>query len=143
MIASNIEKAGKGYPDWLHNPFAELLHLPPVVFVDDVARMELVVEETHLRPGGVVHGGMFATILDTVAGYAAYAAAPSGSDILTIQLNMNMMATARLGERLIATAKAVHSGRRTAVVTGELRSQDGKLLVTGSGTFYIVEGSVV
>ena len=96
-----------------------------------------------LAPGGVVHGGIFATLLDTVAGYAAYTVAPKDADVLTIQLNLNMTATARLGERIIATAKAVHAGRRTAVVNGELRLPDGKLLVTGSGTFFFVDGGVV
>jgi uncharacterized protein (TIGR00369 family) len=143
MTASNDEIEQQHKPKWSQNPFAQLLHLPPISLQDGTARLELIVEEIHLRPGGVVHGGIFATLLDTVAGYAAYCVAPKGAEVLTIQLNLNMTATARLGETIIATAKAVHSGRRTAVVQGELRLPDGKLLVTGSGTFFFVDGGLI
>lgn len=143
MTDSPTEAAADRHPQWRSNPFASLLHLPPITLKDGVARLELVVEDIHLRPGGVVHGGIYATLLDTVTGYAAYTGGPEGVEVLTIQLNMNMTATARLGECLIATAKAVHVGRKTAVVNGEIRLPDGKLLVTGSGTFFFVEGGLI
>jgi uncharacterized protein (TIGR00369 family) len=123
------------------NPFLELLHLPPITASDGTARLEFVVEPIHLRHGGIVHGGVYASVLDTVAGYAAYTIAPAGAEVVTIQLTMNMTAAAKLGDRIIATAKAVHAGRRTAVIQGELRRGDGKLLTTGSATiFFVSEG---
>ena len=131
-----------GRPPWGKNPFASLLKFQAPAVVDGSAYMELVVEEIHLRPGGVVHGGVYATLLDTVSGYGAYISAPAGCEVLTIQLNMNMTATAQLGDRLIAKAKAVHVGRRTAVVNGEIRLPNGKLIVTGSGTFFFVDGGL-
>jgi uncharacterized protein (TIGR00369 family) len=130
------------HPKWKSNPFATLVRLPKITLKDQVARMEMVVEDIHLRPGDVVHGGIYATMLDTVCGYAAYTAAPEGIEVLTIQLNMNMTATARLGETLVATAKAVHVGRKTSVVNGEIRLPSGKLLVTGSATFFYVDGGI-
>lgn len=143
MTESSNEPAAIRHPQWRSNPFASLLHLPPITLNEGVSRLELVVEDIHLRPGGVVHGGIFATLLDTVTGYAAYVGGPEEAEVLTIQLNMNMTATAELGERLIATAKAVHVGKRTAVVNGEIRLPSGKLLVTGSGTFFYVEGGLL
>ena len=128
--------------DWSQNRFATLLHLPPLEMWDGGARLEFVVEEIHLRPGGVVHGGVFATVLDTVTGYVGYIVGPPNHEVLTMQLNVNMTSTAKLGDRLIATAKALHSGRRTAVVHGELRREDGKLLATGSATLFFVKGEI-
>jgi uncharacterized protein (TIGR00369 family) len=140
MTASHEETLSAPHPHSRKNPFADHLRLSAITVKGTTARLELLVEEIHLRSGGVVHGGIFATLLDTVTGYAAYSAAPKGAEVLTIQLNMNMTATARQGDTIIATASVVHSGRRTAVVTGELRLPDGKLLVTGSGTFFFVDG---
>lgn len=123
------------------NPFGQLLRLPPVVVENGIARLEFVVEDIHLRPGGLVHGGVLATVLDTVTGFAAYSIAPPGNEVLTMQLNMNMTATAKQGDRIIATGQAVHAGRRTAVVNGEIRLTSGKLLATGSTTmFFVAEG---
>lgn len=142
MTSQSEQTAPGSQPPWRSNAYAAHLRLPKAWVQDGQARLELVVEEIHLRPGGVVHGGLFATLLDTVTGFAAYSAAPQGCEVLTMQLNMNMTSTARLGETLIATAQSVHSGKRTAVVTGEIRLPDGKLLVTGSGTFFYLDGKL-
>lgn len=126
---------------WSENRFGVHLHLPPIEMKDGVSRLEFTVEDIHLRPGGIMHGGMLATVLDTVSGFAAYSAAPKNSDVVTMQLNLNMTAAARVNERVVATAQVVHAGRRTAVVTAEVRLDDGKLLATGSATmFFITEG---
>ena len=143
MTESQDQNASDRQPPWKQNPYADHLRLPHASVSDGNAKLELVIEEIHLRPGGVVHGGLFATLLDTVTGFAAFSIAPPGYEVLTMQLNMNMTATARLGERVIATAKAVHAGRRTAVVNGEIRLADGKLLTTGSGTFFFLDGKLV
>ena len=142
MTASPADNPSGMNPRWSHNPFASHIHLPnPTVEVGS-ARMEFVVEEIHLRPGGIVHGGMYATLLDTITGFAAYSSAPKGHEVLTMQLNMNMTFTAKLGDRLIATANVLHSGKRTSVVNGEIRLADGKLVATGSGTFFFLEGKI-
>ena len=122
-------------------PFLEHLRLPPITTGDRTAKLEFVVEAIHLRLGGVVHGGVYASVMDTVTGYAAYTVAPKGSDVLTMQLNLNMTASAKLGDHIVATAHVMHSGRRTAVVSGEIRRQDGKLLAVGTATlFFVSEG---
>lgn len=118
--------------------FLAHLRLPHATLTEDGARLEFVVDEVHLRHGGIVHGGVYATVLDTVAGYAGYKAAPPGCEVVTMQLNVNMTAAAKLGETIVATARVVHNGRRTAVVHGELRRNDGKLLTTGSATLFFV-----
>lgn len=120
------------------NPFNEHLKLPPIEITDGVARLEFTIDEIHLRHGGVLHGGMYATILDTVCGYTAYGVAPPGADLVTVQLNLNLTATGKLGDRVVVTAEVVHAGRRTAVVRGDIRRTDGKLLGTGTVTFFFM-----
>lgn len=142
MTVSPADNVPSRQPPWIRNPFATLLRLPDATVKDGTARLELVVEEIHLRPGGIVHGGIYATLIDTVTGFAAYNVAPTGNDVVTMQLNLNMTSAATLNERLIATAKVVHSGRKTAVVTGEIRTPDGRLISTGSGTFFFVDGKL-
>jgi len=122
-------------------PFLKHLQFPPLTTGDGTARLEFVVAPIHLRLGGVVHGGVFASVMDSVTGYAAYTVAPEGAGVLTMQLNLNMTATAKLGDRLVAASHVMHFGRRTAVVSGEIRRADGKLLATGSATLmFVTEG---
>lgn len=125
------------------NPFLEHLQLPPVEVRNGIARLEFVVQEVHLRHGGVMHGGLFATVLDTVAGYTAYGVGPAGADLVTIAMNLNLTGTGKLGDGIIVTADVAHAGRRTAVIQGEIHRADGKLLGTGTITiFFISEGLV-
>ena len=123
-------------------PFSAHVRVPEFDSRDGQTEFEFVVEEIHLRHGGVMHGGMVATLLDTAIGHAAYSSAPEGAEVMTMQLNINMTATARLGDRVIASAKTVHGGRRTAVVTGELRLASGKLIASGSATMFILPEGV-
>jgi len=100
--------------------------------------VELVVGEPHLRSKGIVHGGLFATLLDTAMGWAAGTTAPPGFDVVTVQLNVNFIRPARPGETLVASGQIQHAGRRTAVARGEVHA-DGHLAATGSATFLYVQ----
>lgn len=100
----------------------------------DVA-FELVVEERHLRTLGIVHGGVTAAMLDTALGFAAGTTAPAGHHVVTVQLSLNYIRPAWLGETLIATGEVRHAGKQTAVARGELRTSEGALVASGTGTF--------
>ena len=92
----------------------------------------------HLRTGGIAHGGIIATLMDTALGLAASTKAPEGSDLVTAQLNVNFIRPAWLGEQLVASARVQHSGRKTAVATGQIHTEDGALVATGSATLVFV-----
>jgi uncharacterized protein (TIGR00369 family) len=127
----------------VNQPFLEHMRLPPATISPGTARLEFTVQTVHLRLGGIVHGGVYATVLDTVTGYAAYSVAPPGHEVLTMQLNLNMTASAKLGDAVVATAKVQHSGKLTAVISSELRLADGKLVAMGTATMFFVSGAIV
>ncbi|MBW3541233.1 MAG: PaaI family thioesterase [Planctomycetes bacterium] len=119
-----------------HVPLLELLEILPVEAEPGRAVFAMTVAEKHLRTLGLLHGGVTATLLDTAMGYAAVTVAPEGHHAVTVQINVNYVRPAAAGERLEASGRIVHSGRKTAVTTGEVRSGDGGALVaTGTATF--------
>ena len=101
-------------------------------------RLEVVVRTEHLRDVGILHGGMSATLLDSVMGMSAASVAPPGYYVVTVQLNMNFIRPAWEGEHLVATGEVTHSGRQTAVARAEIRTADGILVSSGSATFLFV-----
>ena len=58
--------------------------------------------------------------------------------MVTAQINVNFIRPAWSGERLEATAEVKHAGRKTAVATGEIRTEGGSLVATGSATLMYV-----
>jgi uncharacterized protein (TIGR00369 family) len=119
-------------------PFLEHLGVRLLDFAPGRGRLEVVVRPEHLRDVGILHGGMSATLLDSVMGMSAASVAPPGHYVVTVQLNMNFIRPAWEGEHLVATGEVIHSGRQTAVARGEIRTIAGDLVSSGSATFLSV-----
>jgi acyl-CoA thioesterase len=127
-----------GAPDDIsYGGFWELLGMVPIppARPGGLGRVRLRVGEQHLRSLGLMHGGVAAVMLDSFMGRAAFTGSPPGHHVVTIQLNVHFIRTARVGDTLVADGEIDHNGRRTAVVRGELRTQDGILIASSSGTF--------
>lgn len=119
-------------------PLLDLLDMRPMTVEPGRVRVAYQVASDHLRTGGIAHGGAIATLMDTALGFAASTMAPEGLDVVTAQISINYIRPARAGERLEAVGEVRHSGRRTAVATGEVRTQSGALVATGSATLMFV-----
>jgi len=124
-----------------HVPLLELLEIKAVSSGDGEAAFEMVVDERHLRTLGLMHGGVTSTLLDTALGFAAVTKAPNDYIVVTVQLSINYIRPAWKSEKLLATGQVQHSGRKTAVACGEIRTADGMLVATGTGTFMFLPKS--
>jgi uncharacterized protein (TIGR00369 family) len=129
------ERANPLTPFGRYVPFLEHLAIRPVACENGSATFEMTVDEPHLRTRGILHGGVFAALLDTAMGMAAGTTAPAGHFVVTAQLNVNMIRPAWQGETLRATGEVRHSGKLTAVAYGEIRTEQSVLVATGTATF--------
>jgi 1,4-dihydroxy-2-naphthoyl-CoA hydrolase len=103
------------------------LGIEPLEIEDDHAMGRIVVDRRHLHPGGYVHGGVWTGLADTVAAWATFRNIPPGHDFTTIELKLNVFAAGLPGDELVATAKPLHIGRSTAVLTVAVeRLRDGE-----------------
>ncbi|MEJ1978534.1 MAG: PaaI family thioesterase [Acetobacteraceae bacterium] len=90
----------------------------------------------HLHdPFGAVHGGMIATLLDSVMGCAVHATLPVGQGYTTLEIKVNHLrpALAATGP-LIGTGQVVHAGPQMAAAEGQARDAAGRLYATASTT---------
>ena len=71
---------------------------------------------------GFLHGGVTAALADTAAGFAAYSLMPAGSSPLTVEFKINLIAPAA-GERFIASANVVRSGRTLTIVETDVSAE--------------------
>ncbi len=106
---------------------------------DAPGRLVLDLGPAHLRSLGIAHGGVVATLLDSVMGWNASRSAPADHYVVTAQLNVNFIRPAWEGESLRAVSELRHHGRMTAVAQGEVRTAGGALVATGSATFVYVK----
>ncbi|WP_042456079.1 PaaI family thioesterase [Neobacillus dielmonensis] len=85
----------------------------------------------------IVHGGITATLLDTVMGSLANYQLPEGYGAVTNQLNIHYIAPGG-GDFLNGKAKIIHRGTKTMVVEGDVFRSDGKKIAHATGTFFVV-----
>lgn len=87
------------------------------------------------NPMGTVHGGWYATLLDTVLGCCIHAALPAGKGYTTLELKVNMIRALTERVPLVrAEGRLIHLGGQTATADARLVGHDGKLYAHGSTT---------
>ncbi|MDP2822753.1 MAG: PaaI family thioesterase [Sulfuritalea sp.] len=71
------------------------------------------------QQNGYFHAGITSTIVDSAGGYAGYTLMPAGSDVLTVEFKLNLLAPAD-GEFLVAEGHVLKSGRNLIIARGEV-----------------------
>src|SRR5437762_8277429 len=82
----------------------------------------------HYNPLGSVHGGWFATLLDSALGCAVHSALPAGKAYTTLEFKVNMVRPLTDVVPLVrAEGKLIHAGRQSATAEARLVGPDVKL----------------
>jgi uncharacterized protein (TIGR00369 family) len=95
------------------------------------------VEQRHLNINSVVHGGVYATILDTAMGAAVLSVLAEGETTATTSIYVEFLRAAREGDLLTARGEVLRRGRHIAFAEGNLYGEDGHRLAQARGTWYI------
>ncbi|WP_280480070.1 PaaI family thioesterase [Nocardia cyriacigeorgica] len=104
--------------------------------------MSLKTQPDFANPLGTVHGGIAATLLDSVMGSAVHTTLPPGVGYATLELKVNYIRSASTdGQTLTAVGNVIHGGRRTATAEGKVHDERGKLVAHGITTCIILPGT--
>jgi uncharacterized protein (TIGR00369 family) len=123
---------------------------PRAPFIGDLLGMELelleygkVVFALQTRPDfanplGTTHGGICATLLDSVMGCAVHTTMDAGVGCATLELKINYIRPIPTdGRRLTATGTTIHVGRTTATAEGRVVDDQGRLVAHATTTCVI------
>jgi uncharacterized protein (TIGR00369 family) len=94
----------------------------------------------HFNPMGGVHGGWYATLLDSALGCAVHTMMPAGRAYTTAELGVNIVraATAQTGA-LRAIGNVIHCGRQLATAEARIIGPDSKLYAHATTTCLVFE----
>jgi uncharacterized protein (TIGR00369 family) len=93
-----------------------------------------------LNPMGTLHGGWYATLLDSALGCAVHTMMPAGRGYTTAELSVNLVKGIPRGVPCVrAEGKVVHCGRQLATAEGRLYGPDGTLYAHGTTTCLVFE----
>lgn len=101
---------------------------------------EITPAEYHYNPIGSVHGGVFATLLDSAAGCAVHSTLPAGVGYTSVDLNVKFLRgmTTDTG-RVTCEGRVVHRGRRMVLAEATLTDGRGRLLATATSSCLVFD----
>ncbi|MES2483717.1 MAG: PaaI family thioesterase [Pseudomonadota bacterium] len=94
----------------------------------------------HLNPMGAIHGGWYATLLDSALGCAVMTGLPAGRAYTTAELSVNIVrAIGERAPRVRVEGKLIHCGRQLATAEARLYGPDGTLYAHGTTTCLVFD----
>lgn len=123
-------------------PVASLIGMRVVEVAPGRVRMALTPAGFHYNPNGSVHGGIIATVLDTVLACSVLSTLPAGRSCVTLEIKVNYLraVTEAVGE-IVGEGIAVHTGRQVGVADARLTDAAGKLYATASTTLLVFDAA--
>lgn len=127
MTEINEQITVESVREHIRDSFPDDMGVEPVEFTGDGCVGRVLVDRRHLHPGGIVHGGAWVALADSVGAWQTFRRLPPGHNFTTVEMKLNVFGAAGAGDELIATAEHLHAGRSTHVV--EVRVANGERLV--------------
>ena len=89
MASKNPEITVEFIRQRLAGSFPADIGIEPIEISDERTRGRLVVERRHLHPGGLVHGGVWVALADTVAAWQTFRHLPAGANFTTLEMKLS------------------------------------------------------
>ena len=71
------------------------------------------------QQSGVLHAGVLASIADSACGYAALTLMPAGSDVVSVEFKLNLLAPAK-GAEFVARGRVVRAGKTITATAADV-----------------------
>jgi 1,4-dihydroxy-2-naphthoyl-CoA hydrolase len=113
--------------------FSEVLGLTYLEATPDLVRAELTISDRLLQPHGIVHGGVYCSVIESVASVSAAVWLEStggGRNVVGVNNNTDFLRAIKAGV-VTAVSTPIHRGRRQQLWMVEIAGVDGRLVARG------------
>jgi len=119
-------------PDGLGDGFDSELGLTYLEMTPDGGRAQLQITDKLLQPHGIVHGGVYCSIVESLASVSAHVwlAANGGGNVVGVNNNTDFLRAIGSGT-LTAESAPIHRGRRQQLWLITISDGDGRLVARG------------
>jgi uncharacterized protein (TIGR00369 family) len=118
-------------------PYFKLISMSIAEIEEGKSLLEIDLGVQHLQPFGMVHGGVFSSLVDASAFWAVYPLLEEGVGLTTVEMKLNYLAPAVTG-KMIGRGTCLKLGKTLALGQAEIVDDQGKLLAHGNATMMIV-----
>jgi uncharacterized protein (TIGR00369 family) len=115
-------------------PFAKLIGMRLVDLQIDLAVIKIDMRDDLRHPGGILHGGVTATLIDTAMAFAVRTRLGPTDPTATIDLTVHYLRP-HIDGTFTCTAKVVRAGKRIFTVSADVHNEKGDLIATAISTY--------
>jgi uncharacterized protein (TIGR00369 family) len=115
------------------SPYFSLLSMTIEKLTWGASVLEIDLGDKHLQPLGMVHGGVFASLVDAAAFWAVFTQLEDEMGLTTVEIKLNYLAPARAG-RLRARGRSIKVGKTLGLGEAQVDDDEGRLLAHGTST---------
>lgn len=119
------------------SPYFKLLSMEIKDLTWGHSRLEISVHEKHFQPFGMVHGGVFSSLIDATAFWAVYTQVDEGLGMTTVELKLNYLTPVTRG-RMIGKGKSLRVGKTLCLGEAMIEDDAGTLLAHGTSTMMVL-----
>ncbi len=119
-------------------PYFSLLSMDIVSLEPGRSVLKMEVQEKHLQPYGMVHGGVYSSMIDAACFWAGYTEIEEPLGLTTVEMKLNYLAPASNGI-FIAEGKVIKTGKTLCLSEATIADQAGRLLAHGTATMMLLE----
>lgn len=134
----NPEYLREVYPRVNTCPYFQLLSMKLKGLEWGISHLEAPVEQKHMQPYGMVHGGVCASLIDAACFWAAWTTVEGNAGLTTVELKVNYLAPISEGT-LMAEGKSIKTGRTLCLSEATVRNQKGTIIAHGTSTLMVLE----
>jgi len=132
-------------PEYLNEIFARVNRCPYFQLLSmqlkdldwGTSHLEAPVQEKHMQPYGMVHGGVCASLIDAACFWAAWTKVEGDIGLTTVELKLNYLAPISEGI-LIARGRSIKTGRTLCLSEATVENEKGAIIAHGTSTLMVV-----
>ena len=102
------------------------------------ATVELDISTEHLNPFGGLHGGVYASAIDTAAYWAVYCEVEEGTGLVSIDLKVDYLAAINTG-KLMIKGRSLKIGRTMCLAEATILDRTNRWLAHGSSKLMVTK----
>ena len=124
------------------SPYFSLLSMGIVSLEPGRSVLKIDLQEKHLQPYGMVHGGVYSSMIDAACFWAGYTEIEEHLGLTTVEMKLNYLAPASSGV-FMAQGRVVKTGKSLCLSEAAIADQEGRLLAHGTATMMVLQSLTI
>ena len=120
-----------------NGPYFELLAMDVYELGMGHAKLKVGLQRKHHNPFGIVHGGVYSSVIDTAAYWAVYCELDENVGYTSIDLSVNNLSAISEGE-IVVEGRSIRIGKTICLAEATVKDAHGRMLAHGTSKLMLL-----